>query len=165
MFMEDARLEAKSLESKLNGLTYTTIKELQGIQVSGDLEHWYSIDLKKLKNGTLKLSGFHLDANNFIENCGIFQIKNRRVDKFGCYGGEVWYDGQRIHKDKTFFPSHWTREQVLDKVIEALQNVKSITQKNSNSNFEVRGLTSEKIEIEMIINKNGKILTAYPLVK
>jgi hypothetical protein len=68
-------------------------------------------------------------------------------------------DSVRKIADSSFFPKDWNRAEVLKAIDEAYQSKKRI---RSNKYW---GLTSSGIKIEMYLNKDGSIATAYPLYK
>ena len=72
-----------------------------------------------------------------------------------------------MEKDKkaitTFFPNHWNREKVLEKIMEAYGNITDKIIQN-NGRFRIQGITHDNITIEMIIDKTGEIISAYPII-
>jgi Bacterial EndoU nuclease len=99
-----------------------------------------------------------------IEKSGIFEFANKVVDITGVYKAELLYMGEHV-KEITFFPAHWSREQVISKIYEAYDNfIKSgaLTELRPDGKYLIKGLTNEGIEIEMLISQKGKIVTAYP---
>ena len=106
----------------------------------------------------------HHDLDGFFEKNGILEFRNKIIDpKTGCYKAEIWKDGRKIKNISSFFPCDWNREQVIDKIIEAYENIekKIIDPKGT---ITIEGLTKDKIKIKMVIEKSGKITTAYPLL-
>jgi len=130
--------------------------------------HILGMELKWAKEGSLiKFSGFHLDIKQTIEKSGAIQFINKIVNEHGCYKASLIIDGLEIPK-KTFFPAHWSRQQVIEKIYEAYDNfIKSgmTCDVCKNGKYKINGFTKEGIEIEMFFNKNGQMATAYPIVK
>ena len=70
-------------------------------------------------------------------------------------------------KEKTFFPAHWSRGKVIDKICEAYSNFQKnggIPILEKDGKYSLIGFTNENIEIQMYITKKGQIVTAYPIV-
>lgn len=102
------------------------------------------------KKGGMHYKGLK-GANGKIKK--IVDAKN----EFGVYGAEVMVGGKI--KYSTFFPDNWTPKQVLDAIDEAFHNgVKN-----------VKGQLEYTLEsgMKMVVNldKNGQIISAYPLLK
>ena len=71
-----------------------------------------------------------------------------------------WSDGI-ICEAKTFFPSSWSREKVVQVVFEAAQNRIELTDKSKGKlKFECRGVNNMIIDI--VIDNNNVITSAYP---
>ncbi len=77
-------------------------------------------------------------------------------DKNGVYEANVIINGKKKNVPSSFFPQHWDRVAVLNAIREAYKNKKII---KGNKYF---GKTSSGMTIEMYIDRNGIILTAYP---
>ncbi|ENH96249.1 YqcG, partial [Gracilibacillus halophilus YIM-C55.5] len=78
-------------------------------------------------------------------------------DKNGVYEAKVEIGGKRKVAKSSFFPKEWNRVDVLKAIDEAYQNKKQI---GANKFI---GKNSAGIKIEMFLNKDGSIATAYPL--
>jgi len=69
-------------------------------------------------------------------------------------------------KRSTFFPHEWSRETVQKKIVEAFKYAKknhiSPIFQPETENFLLSGFTNDGIAITMIINSEGKIITAFP---
>src|SRR5690606_20709333 len=127
----------------------------------------FTIDLKwNSKKGTLSnISGFHHDFYGYIEKNGPFEFVNKVMHKSGCYTVDILHEGFTVKKEGTFFPKEWSREKVVDKIYEAVENFKksgAVPELTDKGKYKISGLTSEGIKIEMYITKNGQITTAYP---
>lgn len=76
--------------------------------------------------------------------------------------------GEKYIPDKTFFPQHWSQEEVISKIYEAYTNATKSgvpLKLEKDGKYLVRGLTNEGIKIEMHITQKGVIKTAYPTFK
>ncbi|HJZ22969.1 MAG TPA: EndoU domain-containing protein, partial [Candidatus Babeliales bacterium] len=104
------------------------------------------------KNTLSGISGFHHDFMGTIEKSGLMKFV-RTAEKNGCYMADIIVGEQSI-PGKTFFPQHWSREEVISKLYEAYAdfNKSGITPKlNDRGKYVIHGYTSEGIKIEMII--------------
>ena len=74
-------------------------------------------------------------------------------------------DGCLRIPDKTFFPAHWSRKDVIEKIYEAYDDFKKSGANATlipNGTYKINGFTKEGIEIEMLVTQKGVINTAYP---
>jgi len=129
-------------------------------------EHILGMEINLNKKGKLTLSGFHQDFKNVIEKSGALKFTNKILNEHGCYIADLVTDGLRV-PDKTFFPAHWSRTEVINKINEAYSNfIKSgiVPKLNDKGKYMIQGFTSEGIEIEMCFTINGEMKTAYPIV-
>ncbi|MEQ5998206.1 T7SS effector LXG polymorphic toxin [Bacillus amyloliquefaciens] len=83
----------------------------------------------------------------------------KKPDKNGVYMAKVEVGSVKKIADSSFFPREWNRADVLKAIDEAYH-----TRKQVRSN-KYRGITSTGIKIEMYLNSDGTIATAYPLYK
>ncbi|WP_307891780.1 EndoU domain-containing protein [Bacillus swezeyi] len=70
---------------------------------------------------------------------------------------KVEVDGVEKLAESSFFPREWNRADVLKAINEAYQSKKQIGRNK------YVGKSSSGIDIEMYLNKDGSIATAYPL--
>jgi hypothetical protein len=84
----------------------------------------------------------------------------------GVYKTTLRQNGNMVKKTATFFPAHWSREQVITKIYEAYENfIKSgAIAEIEKGKYLVRGFTNERVTIEMYITQKGHIVTAYPIL-
>ncbi len=136
--------------------------EIEGkiIKVSIDFKHIFEPEIRCLRTD-FKLSGFHHDYLGQIEELGIIQFTDIINGPNGVYSAKWWYKG--IDKRSTFFPKNWSREKVCEVILEACEQPRLI-KKADSGNITLRGLTKEEITIEFVVNPEGKITTAYPLI-
>jgi len=129
-------------------------------------KHILGMEIDLTKKGKIALGGFHHDYQNAIEASKVIDFVNKAVNEYGYYSAQLFENGNYI-KDASFFPAHWSRKQVADKICEAYSNfIKSGANimKESGGKYHILGLTNEGIEIKMYVTKAGEIPTAYPLL-
>jgi len=128
------------------------------------LEHLFSLELKTYfkKSGGVrqKINGFHAVVAGFLEEHGI-QLLNKKVcEKTGIMIADVLCDGH-LEPGKTFFPNFWSRKMVIEKIMEALNNL--IEQPScEESGFVFFGKTTEGIILKIITTKKGELITVFP---
>src|SRR5690606_10362063 len=85
-------------------------------------EHILGIDVKWAETGeALKLNGFHHNLNNGLGKSGALKIVKKSTNIHGCYEAVVII-GNAGFRAKTFFPDHWSRDDVARKICEAYDN-------------------------------------------
>ena len=116
----------------------------------------------------INLNGFHHDEYNALEKNKLFTYTDKTYGnaQFGaeeCFKTKINFEnGITPQKEKTFFPSSWSREKTAQVIFEASQNrVKEIfiPQKNQRK-FECKG--PRNLIIEVVINIDNIITSAYP---
>jgi len=132
-----------------------------------DYKHILGFELQFTRRGMPSLGGLHHDFMNVIEKSGVLEFANKIMYESGFYKVEARYLGNKV-KDITFFPAHWSREQVMSKIFEAYDNFI----KNGAKFIEIPGgkyfiesKTNDGIDIVMYITKKGLITSAYPTFK
>ena len=114
------------------------------------------------------LEGFHHDEYGLLEKSGLFSFVTKIYGNaaFGaeeCFIGVTdWGNGIIYNEDKTFFPSSWSKEKTAKVIFEANKNrIKELglPQKNQRL-FLCQG--ANHILIEIAINQNNVIISAYP---
>ena len=116
--------------------------------------------------GLNKFSGFHHDYKGILEAKGYFHLKNTKQMANGVYHGKILRklpNGHKIHITKSFFPSDWTQQQVLEKIYEAYNNYDQELTFTYNKAVIV-SQTNEGLKIKMVITNQGEILTAFPII-
>ncbi len=81
------------------------------------------------------------------------------TDSFGIYKAQVEINGIKKKSNEgysTFFPKQWSAQEVVEAINEAYDSRGYI---RGNT---YKGITNSGIEIEMYINKDSKIISAYP---
>lgn len=126
--------------------------------------HILGIEFEVTAKGALKWSGFHHDYLGKLEKSGLVKLVNKVMGKEGIYKAEVIINGIR-HPEKTFFPQYWSREKVINEIMEVYGNFIKSGKKpilSSTNKYEIVGETNKGIKIKMFITKNGAITSAYP---
>lgn len=123
-----------------------------GKYTTGTMKHIYHGEINKRG----KAVGYHHES---MMGGKIIQGTEKKPDKNGVYMAKVEVDGVKKIADSSFFPREWNRADVLKAIDEAYQTKKQI---GSNK---FRGISASGIKIEMYLNKDGTIATAYPLYK
>ena len=102
-------------------------------------------------------TGYHYEG---IEPTGGRVIPGTKTlpDKYGVYKAKVSVNGIIKTNRSTFFPRDWTPQQVVNAINEAYANRSFVT----GSFNEYSGRTSNGMSITMYLNKNGKIVSAFP---
>ena len=129
-----------------------------------DYEHILGMDLYFDYKNLPKLSGFHHDYMNVIENTGIIKFANKIMDSIGACKADLILNGI-IVPGKTFFPAHWSREKVINSIYEAYTNFMNsgvVPMARPDGKYLIKGFANDGMEIEMFITKNAKVTTAYP---
>jgi hypothetical protein len=133
-------------------------------------KHYLQPELRITSKGKIKPSGWHHDPGRRVEiikriNGHKIEIENYKKHASGIYKFEWGVEGMQ-KKRSTFFPHMWSRELVQNKICEAYKYARKykIAPKfqNRTNNFLLFGFTKDGIKIEMIINQQGTIVSAYP---
>ncbi|MCY9029130.1 T7SS effector LXG polymorphic toxin [Bacillus inaquosorum] len=139
-------------ESILTKSTTSNFSSGNGKYTTGTMKHIYHGEINKRG----KAVGYHHES---MMGGKIIQGTEKKPDKNGVYMAKVEVDGVKKIADSSFFPREWNRADVLKAIDEAYQTKKQI---GSNK---FRGMSASGIKIEMYLNKDGTIATAYPLYK
>lgn len=143
--------ERDSLASKFHN-----IREYLGKRLYFNLEHIF--EGETYKNGGL--GGFHHDYLGYAKSMGSKVIKDITDLGNGFYKALV-LDKNGKWVLKSFFPDTWTREQVVETLVNAFDNYKSIESKNGRSVLEA--IVSDDLMVRLIIDDDtGKVISAYP---
>ncbi|MDF9765127.1 putative ribonuclease toxin of YeeF-YezG toxin-antitoxin module [Bacillus velezensis] len=119
---------------------------------TGTMKHIYHGEV----NQRGKAVGYHHES---MMGGKIIPGTEKKPDKNGVYMAKVEVGSVKKIADSSFFPREWNRADVLKAIDEAYH-----TRKQVRSN-KYRGVTSTGIKIEMYLNSDGTIATAYPLYK
>jgi hypothetical protein len=121
------------------------------------LDHIFHGEIKK---GSAQ--GFHYEGAQMETAYGTKVIESTRTapDSKGIYQAKVMVRGIEKKERSTFFPRAWSRADVTKAINEAYAKRANVPTKAPNY-FE--GVTSNNIVIGMYCNKNGALVTAFPL--
>lgn len=107
------------------------------------------------------LSGFHHYIAGHLDEMGIKLINPKTCNKTGLILADVLCNGH-LEKRKTFFPTSWSRDKVVEKIVEAIQNIikPPVVEGTRGVLF---GKTSEGIIVRIVVDvKSGNYITAFP---
>ena len=138
--------------------------------VLDNYKHYMQPDIRTISEGTFEPFGWHHDLGEKIERTKkmgshTLKITNKETSPSGLYRFE-WGLGGMNKKLSTFFPSTWTRQMVQQKIVEAYNYARDhhyAPEAQRNNTFALVGFTKEGIEIKIIINQKGRVITAFPL--
>ncbi len=136
-------------------------------RIKAATKHILGIEFSWSRKGKPQINGFHHDYKRIIANRDIFNFEYKTITKYGFYKADIFYHGDLIKHGATFFPSHWTRKKVMQKIkeayVHALENKSPIVITSQGS--QIDGLIQEGVIIRMHITNNGVIKSAYPLLE
>ncbi|MFA0814257.1 MAG: EndoU domain-containing protein [Anaerofustis sp.] len=154
---DGGRIETEKPNFKTNQEVFDN---LQGTERFADQKAVNHVLLGEL-NRTGKAVGFHYEG--MPEPRGkIIEGTKSTPDEHGIYSGKVEVGGvaKKLNNgESSFFPKDWTPQQVIDAINEAYIGKKHIIGDLYTAKI------SKGITIEMFIDKNGKITSAYPKYK
>lgn len=122
----------------------------------GALEHILEGELNR--NGDAV--GFHYEGLPSAKG-SVVEGTRTNPDQDGLYEAEVEVEGKKKRGNRgisSFFPLHWTAQDVVDAINEAYDSKQFI----SGNTYE--GLTDEGIVIHMYLDDNDKIISAFPIL-
>ncbi|URZ04281.1 EndoU domain-containing protein [Clostridium felsineum] len=109
-------------------------------------------------NGSGMATGYHYE--NFPNAKGeIIEETKSKPNEFGIYKGKVKIGTVIKRAKSSFFPEDWSAQRVVDSINEAYSNREFV--KGTNNTFV--GETKNGMQIKMFINKNKKIISAFPI--
>ncbi len=80
------------------------------------------------------------------------------------YADKLVIDGKTFGPGKSFFPKTMERQTVVDNIWDVLKNPKEVNIQ-SNGAWRIDGRGRSNIDMVCIINKDGNLTTAYPLIE
>ena len=173
---------AKLKVSQINGSSYDITSSVQSSQSSAqssksDRQTYTMADIKKLKNtehfakntlehifdGTInskgKATGYHYSM--VTDSKGkIIDGTRSKTDEHGVFTGKVEVSGVKKNGFSSFYPESWTPQQVVDAINTAYDDA---LKNPDNPQGELWIGYSGNLEIDMYMNKNKQITTAYPV--
>ena len=102
-------------------------------------------------------TGFHYEG---IEGSSGSVIPGTRTEPNakGVYHGNVKVNGVSKRGFSTFFPRAWSPQKIVDSINQAYEN--RTFEEGSRNTY--TGINSNGVTITMFINRNGKIISAFP---
>ena len=151
------------------------------------IRHIFEPAIKVIQNATLRINGFHHDYNNLLEKSGMFKFVNKEMFAQGYYKATVEIASKCSTQPvlKSFFPAHWSQEQVMQEIHYAMQNMQIIDKEfsgalaiaqniskylanlpQSESIIQCLGSTTDKIDIILIFDINKfAFVSAFPFLR
>ncbi len=166
----------------VSGSSYDITSSVQSSQSSvqsskSDKQTYIMADIKKLKNtehfakntlehifdGTInskgKATGYHYSM--VTDSKGkIIDGTRSKTDEHGVFTGKVEVSGVKKNGFSSFYPESWTPQQVVDAINTAYDDA---LKNPDNPQGELWIGYSGDLEIDMYMNKNKQITTAYPV--
>ena len=150
--------ESKTEEiSEVSGYYMADISKLEDVDyfASGTLEHIFDGTINKKGNAT----GYHYTM--VLDSKGkIIDGTRSEEDENGVFTGNVEVDGIKKNGFSSFYPESWTPQQVVDAINTAYDEAVANPDNPKNSLW--IGHYGD-IEIDMYLDSNQKITTAYPI--
>lgn len=119
--------------------------------------------LMHIFDGTLseqgKASGYHYDKISGSKGT-IIEGTRSDLDQHGVYTAYVMVEGVKKNHYSTFFPDHWSPQQVVDAINAAREDALK-NHRNPTSDLWI-GYTRD-IEINMYLDKHQMIISAFPI--
>lgn len=122
----------------------------------GALEHILEGELNRKGDAV----GFHYEGLPTAKG-SVIEGTRTNPDKYGVYEAEVEVEGKKKRGNQgisSFFPLHWTAQDVVDAINEAYETKQFVT----GNTYE--GLTEEGVTIHMYLDQNDKIISAFPVL-
>lgn len=140
-----------------NSGAVTPLDELVGTDIfqSGALEHILEGELNRKGNAV----GYHYDRLP-TKNGEIIEGTATNPNEYGVFEAKVIVSGVEKTSNQgksTFFPNEWDTQDVVDAIGEAYDTREYVT----GNTYE--GLTEEGIVIQMYLNSDDKIISAFPI--
>lgn len=151
--------ESKTEISENAGYYMADISKLEDVDyfAKGTLEHIFDGTINKKGNAT----GYHYTM--VLDSKGkIIEGTRSKEDENGVFTGNVEVDGIRKNAFSSFYPESWTPQQVVNAINTAYDEAVANPDNPKNSLW--IGHYGD-IEIDMYLDSNKKITTAYPICK
>ena len=144
----------------------TSKSKMYNIDDLANLKHTENLTEKSMShifegdiNRKGRAGGYHYDMVEGTSGSIIEGTKSPALNDAGVYEAKVEVNGtlKKANGGKsTFFPDHMSPQEVVDAINEAYSNMELI----EGSRYS--GTSRNGIDIEIILNSEGKIITAYP---
>lgn len=121
----------------------------------GALEHILEGEINRKGDAV----GFHYEGLKTAKGTVIEETRTK-PNKYGVYEAEVEVEGVKKRGNRgisSFFPREWSAQDVVDAINEAYDTKQFIT----GNTYE--GLSEEGVVIHLYLDKNNKIISAFPI--
>ena len=157
---EAGKAEAKNSKPADSGkasYTMQDIKKLKHTEIfaKGALEHIFDGTVNKKGKAT----GYHYDKVEGSKG-EIISGTRSKTDKHGVYTAKVKVEGIQKNGFSSFYPDDWTPQEVVDAINTAYKDALADKQNPRGSLWIGH---AGKLEIDMYLDDNRKILTAFPV--
>ncbi len=155
--VQSSQSSAQSSKSDKQTYTMADIKKLK------NTEHFAKNTLEHIFDGTInskgKATGYHY---SMVTNSKgkIIDGTRSKADGNGVFTGKVEVSGVKKNGFSSFYPESWTPQQVVDAINTAYDDA---LKNPDNPQGELWIGYSGNLEIDMYMNKNKQITTAYPV--
>lgn len=155
--VQSSQSSAQSSNSDKQTYTMADIKKLK------NTEHFAKNTLEHIFDGTInskgKATGYHYSM--VTDSKGkIIDGTRSKTDEHGVFTGKVEVSGVKKNGFSSFYPESWTPQQVVDAINTAYDDA---LKNPDNPQGELWIGYSGNLEIDMYMNKNKQITTAYPV--
>lgn len=98
------------------------------------IRHIFEPAIRVIQNANLRINGFHHDCKNLLENSGMLKFVNKEMFAHGYYKATVEIAGKCSTQpiSKSFFPAHWSQEQLMQEIHYAIQNMELVVESEKN---------------------------------
>lgn len=143
--------------------SYREIQFTEELRKLKNTEIFTEEGLRHVMNGDVnkkgEATGFHYE--NFpYSNGSVVKDTVTKPNAEGIYRAKVKVNGVPKRAVSTFFPKDWTAQQVIDAINEAYKYRSIVPGKK----YLYYGKTSSGIKLQMILDKDNKIITVYPVI-
>lgn len=156
---ESSQKSEAGSESAAKAYTMADVKKLK------NTEHFAKNTLEHIFDGTIngkgKATGYHYSKVSDSKG-KIIDGTRSGTDKNGVFTGKVEVSGVKKNGFSSFYPESWTPQQVVDAINEAYENALS-DPNNPQGSIWIGFCDNPKIEIDMYLNSNKQITTAFPV--
>ena len=133
-----------------------------------DCMHLFGMELMPSKEH-LKLGGFHHDYLGQLEKSGIIRVEVLDQTAEGFYKAQVWVGSIAVKERKTFFPQYWTREEVIQCVMETYQdsvrnNIRPRVKPDGKYLLE-HCIPQYTLSLRFHLDQKNTILSVYPFLE
>ena len=153
----DKKSSAQSSQANAKTYTMADIKKLK------NTEHFAKNTLEHIFDGTIngkgKATGYHYSM--IADSKGkIIDGTRSKTDKNGVFTAKVEVKGKKKNGFSSFYPESWSPQQVVDAINTAYDDALN---DSGNPQGSLWVGYSGDIEIDMYLNSNKQITTAYPV--